>query len=88
MKQTLTKLDCLIIALFTLGALLAITSLFLPPTGTISASVVSVFAMLCVLIAVVLAIQSGYTLDIHIGEHRYMSWHPDNTNTDSAAAEP
>lgn len=74
--RTLTKLDYIIIALFVLGAFLAIVSLFLPPMGAISSSVVSVFAMCAILIAVVLAIQAHYTLEIRIGEHKYISWHP------------
>lgn len=76
MSKQITKLDCIIIALFVLGALLAIVSMLLPPMGAISPSVVSVFAMCAILIAVVLAIQAHYTLEIRIGEHKYITWHP------------
>lgn len=75
MSKNYTRLDYMIIALFVLGALLAIVSMLLPPMGAISPSVVSVFAMCAILIAVVLAIQSDYTLEIRIGEHKYISWH-------------
>lgn len=86
MSKNITKLDVVIIALFILGAFLAIVSLFLPPMGTISPSVVSVFAMCSILIAVVLAIQAHYTLDIHIGEHRYITWHPSEDKEAQGAA--
>lgn len=76
MSKQLTKLDYIVIALFVLGALLAVTSMLMPPMGAISPSVVSVFAMCAILMAVVLAIQSDYTLEIRIGEHKYISWHP------------
>lgn len=76
MKKSV-KYDLWIIVLFLFGGFITTTSLFMPPMGVIASSVVTVFGMILVLISVILAIQTHYTIEVHFGENKSFIWKPD-----------
>ena len=70
------KYDIWVYVLFLFGAFLTTASLFMPPMGVIASSVITVFGIIAVLIAVVLAIQTHYIIEVHFGENKSFVWKP------------